>query len=742
MNETVAFPKKNIYYQDVVEALSYYLQHGDEADKCYTAKAFSKIKDKSIVPLLIDNLGHEDEDVCIDAITALGDIKDESVVSILLEGLSIEVDGNVLVSIVEALANIGTNSAINALIELVNKSPDQLVDLDEDWDTYWDLQLESVKALGDLKVESATKELVKLLNNEDSQDIESDILNSLAKIPNNGNKVLFNLFETSSSRTRRRIIIALSNSNRLNKDIINKALTDKSPDVNKEILIALEKHSIIGYFEQVLELMLHIDDNVRLVAMSTALSFSKLINKPELIIKLLKPMISDPHQEVRIKALEYYKYFIQQGHVKEFDVALIERVKKLCYSNSSIEAIHALNIIALAKIDNCDEFLIDVINHEEHDPMVLRESVILLGIVGKFDDQTSQLFDSLILHNNQSVRLAVLSAINNLIQVDIDNGNHALEYLYRIVRRNPESEIENEAPIEIDSDVESNNDEEFDNADGDTNDTIRSTLDSIMQTSKLNEKFIEDSDVTTLEQNLENIPEDVKEYGDIVKEHLTSLTPLLNRKYISVENDVRVLAIRLLTDKPDDQTKEVIFSLLDDKDVKVRAEAISALKRAKLEPNQVNIITKSIASSNSEISIQATKTLAQVCKKNDIQIFIDALSSSHTEVRIQALLAINRFIDKNDTEIIKRVEDLLQDSEYGVRSVVIKILTKLDQYHLAEKIISSGVVDGGALSRVVTESIKTFPQDVIFPVLLDKIRSVKSSAQRRFVIEMIGDICV
>ena len=190
------------YRKQVIKSLSELIAKGDEADRCYACRALGAIGGSGAIPVLTERLRDEDIDVCIDAAEALGHLREPAAVSALLESLVKNPNGEVMIAAVEALGEIGGAETVAPLMEVAARRPNNIIAYgDESWDPWWDIQLQAVKALGRHRISEAVSILVGILNDEENQDIKSEILKALAEIGDGGemkNKIEIKAGESSS----------------------------------------------------------------------------------------------------------------------------------------------------------------------------------------------------------------------------------------------------------------------------------------------------------------------------------------------------------------------------------------------------------------------------------------------------------------------------------------------------------------------------------------------------------------
>ncbi|MEW7996892.1 MAG: HEAT repeat domain-containing protein [Candidatus Thiodiazotropha endolucinida] len=166
---------------ETVDLLCQLLESGDEADRCYAARTLGVLRSDSAVSILIERLKDEDVDVCVDAAEALGKIGHHSAVPALIDSLRNDNSGEVCSMVAVALGKIASAECVDVLLDVLTQRP-QGLEWDGDWDTWWDIQLEAVKALGMAGDEKAVDELVAFIDDDAQQDIENEVLNALVSI--------------------------------------------------------------------------------------------------------------------------------------------------------------------------------------------------------------------------------------------------------------------------------------------------------------------------------------------------------------------------------------------------------------------------------------------------------------------------------------------------------------------------------------------------------------------------------
>ncbi|MCK5523317.1 MAG: HEAT repeat domain-containing protein, partial [Thiomargarita sp.] len=173
--------RSSIDKKKVIETLCHLITTGDEVDRCHVSRTLGVLGEKQAIPTLIQCLQDEDIDVSMEAAEALGHIGDAEAVPALLESLTHDPDGEVKTAVVEALGQIEEQEVIAPLLEVAKTCPNNMNWNDgNQWNAWWDMQLNAVKALGKKRVTEAVPVLSTILTDEENQDIESEVLTALA----------------------------------------------------------------------------------------------------------------------------------------------------------------------------------------------------------------------------------------------------------------------------------------------------------------------------------------------------------------------------------------------------------------------------------------------------------------------------------------------------------------------------------------------------------------------------------
>ncbi|WP_275099047.1 HEAT repeat domain-containing protein [Sedimenticola hydrogenitrophicus] len=396
-----------------VEALCELIQTGDEADRCHAIRALGALKAESAVTQLIPYLRNEDIDVCVDTADALGKIGSAVAVPDLVEALNNETDGEICASIAEAVGHIGGEAAIQALHRVMNQRPVGM-EWESDWDPWWNVQLEAVKALGRLRAESVVDDLERILDDENEQDIENEILRALAQIPNRGVETLIARLQNSERRPQSRYRAAralrYAEPDQAVK-ALGRALQDSEPEVRAEAAESLAALHATHYLRALLLMLRDPEERVRDAAIRSVLQLSGTGSAVDGLQEALLPLLRDPSSQVRRTLMNA---LIPVAGVNPLSARNLEAVSDSLMDGSVETASAAASLLG----HNCDTAveptLLVILQNRAGHPMVRREAALALGRMGCLTGETVEILTQCIGDRQQPVRLAALAALMEL----------------------------------------------------------------------------------------------------------------------------------------------------------------------------------------------------------------------------------------------------------------------------------------------------------------------------------------
>lgn len=398
-----------------IEALCQLIERGDEADRCHAIRALGALKAEGAAEQLIPYLRDEDIDVCVDAADALGKICSPVAVPALIESLNNETDGEISASIAEALGQIGGDAAITALHNIMNVRPEGM-EWDNDWDPWWNVQLEAVKALGKLQAELAVDDLVRILDDEAEQDIENEVLRALAQIPNRGIESLIERLQNkeSSTQSRHRAARALRFAEPVQAiKVLGRALQDSEPEVRAEAAGSLAALNASQYLRALLLMLRDPSELVRDAAIKAVLQLGENITDSEGLQEALLPLLQDPSSQVRSTLI---RTLIPVVGKNPLSAENLEAVTNSLNDANAETASAAATLLGHNADKSATEALLVMLQNRAGHPMVRREAALALGRIKSINTEIIDTLTQSVGDQQQPVRLAALTALMNLAQ--------------------------------------------------------------------------------------------------------------------------------------------------------------------------------------------------------------------------------------------------------------------------------------------------------------------------------------
>ncbi len=787
----------------VINSLRGLLDTGDEVDKCNASRALGSIGAIEAIDDLVLKLGDEDIDVCIDATEALGKLNAQHVVPQLIESLVNDPDGELKTAIVKALGEIKSPASIPILLEIADHHPqNMIIDSNEDWDDWWDMQRQAVIALGKMKAESATQVLQDLLTRDDVLDIEHDILKSLVRIGGRGEQIVMDQLKSESALTRRRAAHELSySSSPESLKSLASAFTDSSEDVRLGALQALVDRKASKYLPAIKLLKRDRSEKVRQAAL-LAYNQLNLLLESETAGPISADTAADAHliKDPDANVRSTYLQSLQSSHANIDDDLLKNQIFTALNDKNEAVILAVIPLLPkLAEVELAETRLIELILRPKLSSPILTSCINTLARLSRWNVNISRALTRLINHQDGAIRLTTLQALmsleKNTDDVDMDqnlnttpidiinetlNGRVVLEVeVASIVAGAVPDACETEAgvtPTERDiGDKEPGDKESGD----DQTEEVMSTLESILQDSQRVEQSL---------QQMNNLPvpaadsdPSMSEYHDLVQNNIVRSEWLFDQKEeIPVARDVQRLAARILSGLPthlaEEKSSRIINSLLtalNATDIKLATNAAESLSQIAInKPGLPGIeyayggLVTQFHSEQWDLKQACMKALAAIRNRAAIPILMTALDHKRSALRIQAIQAITELMLEGD-ELVKNAHvqelppslsewlmtliDYLEDNEAGVRYAAVNNLKRClmaDEIKMQqglvddtiEKIITAVFNKPGGRTNDMARALKAVAPVQATEKLIQLLKQLPSSYERRFAIEMLEEM--
>jgi len=768
-NQITATPKSK-----AVSALCELLGNGDEADRCYASRALGELGDINAIPDLIKRLHDEDVDVCIDAAEALGKMGATDAISELTEAVDKDSDGEVKVSAVTALGMIGNRSnhntgnmtdhqlqIIDTLIKIAATRPQDINFTADDWDPWWDMQLQAVNALGQIGADQAATTIEKLLDDDDGQDIESELLKSLAFMGDSGEDILIKRLKQGTPRERRRIVRALGlRQSARTLRILKLALKEPDADVR---CAALEAMVAYGSAEQLPDMIKRFhDDNaeVRLAASKAVVNLSSTLHTTDgattLPVNELFVLLNDNDSAVRTAVLDILSDAALQLDADQ------RAIVRNAMADSNADVVAAACRLAGRCCDiNAKADLLTFIEDTALATHIRCAATQALSDLKQWDENIASTLTYACVDQQQPVRLA---ALNALLELDLASKSTNTENTKSEANNSEASDSEeNDAevnkqplPTAIDSilfiykgeiippaeaEAESDHSETTQNEESqqpEGNDAADMETGIAAETTAVESAIHDDANkLTKHPQNqtaatetgsaaeTSSNAEVISTIDAITKTNvemtLAIQTDEKNTTTIDTDitNDEALKPYLELVKKNNEvgqwlKTRDTDASILDD----ARRLATRIIGRSN-DTQIVSVLIEALADDDSIIRIDAAHSLAEIYARNpqmnDLNIAIKALtpllSSDDREERIIGLRTIGTMVHHTtDENIIPEIKNLLDDKDSAVCIQAITSLGSIVDSVVSGTVDNDDVASNKDINNTLCETIECFSQ--------------------------------
>lgn len=716
-----------------IAALTGLLEAGNEVDRCYAARALGIFGNNSVVDVLIARLRDEDIDVCVDAVEALRKIGNSKAIPPLIESLENDSSGEICTVIATALGVLGGKEATEALLKVAAERPERL-EMDDDWDSWWDVQLEAVRALGKTREESAIDTLIEVMDNHEHQDIESEVLKALAQIKGRGIDVLIQRLQEKTPQSRRRAAKALGMVNTPEATrALSQALQDDAAEVRIAAISALAKLGAEKYLPAIMLLIRDKNEEVRTAAMQSTCKLASNTSSDNLYKQLLT-LLNDPSGQVRNSCFNALSSSIENGALSAETTATI-----ITSLNDPSPTVGASACVLLGKngaasvIPSLTALLIDSSKY----PMLRRAAAQALEEIGVINDNLIEALTATINDQEQSIRLIALTVLVSLAaqpqppenQEAQENSNTLFNIVITALTGELSADSSEEEPEESNTVKIIGTKAEGCEVAVKLDTTVRKTS-KTSKTSKISSKpeitlptatprviykeqkaavstldaIAMDNVEATLNLETDDEPEqldsDATHYLSMAEQQKKEAERMLVKRSFNLATDVRRLAARALADSGHEAAVAAFATIIQtEPDEELACEAVSSLGKiatnAPLTPGLMDNLGSLVAQlsiGKRDRRLACARTLGQLGNCAAIAPLLTTLTDEIKDVRIEAINAITDLVmdgtdpikedhmvleEVSTTTIAEQFLNSLEDPENGVRLAAAKGLARL-----------------------------------------------------------------
>ena len=764
-----------------IDSLCALLEKGDEADRCYVVRTFGALRESSVLTALVKRLRDDDIDVCVDAVEALGRLDDPAVIPPLLESLRGDPSGEVRTAAVEALGRFNDPQVVKALVDVIERRPEDL-ELEGDWDDWWDMQRHAVVALGHLQAAEAVPTLVALLESEEGGDIEGETLQSLAQLGTLGVNALQRRLTEGPVRQRSRAAKALGHAaDRATLPILAKGLLDEEPEVRIAVLEALGQRQAGRYLPAVLLALKDRSAEVRSKATEVALQMTGPNDEARDLVDPLLELLDDADSQVRRTALACLARLVAT------DASLALPEDALCRALADADPEVSLAACTLAGQVGGEALITDLLGllgNVEGSPRLRREAALALGTAAAVTAPVVEGLQAGVGDPEQPVRLGALTGLMRLTRTDDglqdDSGTpDPLAIIIAAVRDDPlvadtgEVAAAGEPSLEAIDDAAMPAVEATETTDDgpETVPEVNSTMAAIARDNvEAALLFADDDPEKTNRDPLVTAAEtddELRPFVEIVQGNLAQAEVSKRVRKPSVGEEIRRLGARMLADSGAPEGVSALIDVLLDGDTELSREAADALGRiARRNPgvagldNAFGVLVTLLGLGKHDQRVAAIRALAALGNIAALGPLVERLDDTDSVARGEAVKAVAELAARVDADAadddqpsVDTVRDLivscLDDAEPGVRVAAANALVSLQvQVGVTETaageaighLIEAAFHGNGGQARAMGQALRAFDSEISSARLLQRLDELDTSQQRRFVLEMIEEL--
>lgn len=652
----------------VVESLHDLIKSQDKDLRIYAAQTLGEIRDPDAIPILIKALQDPDKNVVYHAIESLGKLKAYDAIDKLIE-IALKDDFftsfaaldalrnmgekivllhiNKLINrdvfhplIVEILSDIGDDSAIPILIDLINKSPQNLFDIAEALIKIYNRYDENFKE---------GKYILSIISQNLNQSAKELLIKSLEKRDNPKFKFLLNLLSLVGDDETLKIVFNFLMDSELRKIIIN-SLTKRGDDASKLLLTQLERADydlkleilkLAGNLtspETIKILMDYLDEDDEEI-LTTVLNSLARIGSRQPYEKILN-LLGHPSNVVRRSAISTLNSI---GHPE-----MQNDIYKLLFSENLNELDSAIRIAGYFGFENCTARIIELCSHSNDQ---IRATA--LEHIGFFESkETIDILEKAMQDSNPNCRVA---AVKSLVYV---NDKRIYKLLLDALK--------------------------------DENHWVR--INAIRAIQFL--RFFEGAEeIIRLLENEKVIPvivSAIKALGDIGGPSVVATLV----KFIDDENkDIAINAIEALGDVKHPYSVQPLLELLHSIDTDIRHKALESLGKIKYDSTVEIIKLFALTEANEVLRKKSINILAQFNSEKAVQALIELLSEHKLKEDVIEALS------KQDKKLLYVFERALTEEPVHIKLNILEALTLMRNPE-GTKLIIQTLDDENAIVRI------------------------------------------
>jgi len=734
--------KEDKIFLELSDCLKNILSENSEVEQCLAVQALGYMPPDKSIKLLIEHLRNPDEDVRCDVGKSLAILKDKRAIKPLIENIIEDPVGEAKVIYIQTLQALKAYEGADILFALVNsRGKKENVAWEEDnsgWDDWLDVQIAAMNALGafgeNIDVKKAIKAILFVLDDPEGQDIWAIAVNNLVLFGNAGIKALINLMSEASSLNRKRIIMAIGNSDLSESEILLKTAM-KDPDINVRMV------AIISGAKRNLNQIctLGLGDGSADVRVKTLQEYKNLKNKT------LAKALNDISPKVQKAACEAILRDKKPRPILKLENHAQKLLRKDTKENLSI----MIEAMAIAQPNIAAEFIEDIIKNSATPKKARIASFKALGELKS--SNSVAILSNACSDENQEIRLAAIGSLGKIAKGKGDLANKALAVLASAIKGTLVVMPENWQPEKeniVDFDKHKNLKQE--ERDQDSRKVKLDREGNIIDVSKkpkikenIEAEIVEEkklAPISTLDAIMATnvgVPtkEDNIELGEADIEFLEmSNAKLKKRKRINPINsipahiDVRRLAALVACETGKSELLEPLLKALKDSDKELCQAAIDGLlvlakNNVDISPAQ-RILLRHATTGEIDLSYRAIRALAYIDVSIVTKVLVKLTNEKNDIVRAEAIKALNgRDVDIN-------LVDLCVNAQRQTRAAAAEMISYSESKIAVPALFAFAHIEDGVHKNMAAKFLRKHENNA-FDIIIELLKDEKP--QKRFI---------
>lgn len=762
-----------------INELSKLLETGDEAQRCYSARAITEAKITTVTPALNACLYHQDPDVVADAATALA-----TVCAGDLDSLQ-----DVAINHPDSDARL---AALSAITKQYNNEPQRVVDTltrfatgrtEEDdwglsggWDDWWDLQLTAVQLLSSIQTaqnsDLFSSLFIELLTQDPEPELELALYRALVDFQP---QILSEHWTTARKMKQRRLARAFATSaTTAALDHMATCLKCDDSEIKKIALKALATHgqtqNVQAYLADIIACLSDSEPSVQEAAKSALHQLNQLdvLASTELIRFIESATNSSLPNLILLLS--------RHDDLTEADILLLQEYLTHADSNIKIAAISLFSQLSEKHILSYSELYLAALNSclaaIQDRQLPLYQRAQLLRQLSQFKQHANLSFPVLkaLLENDETdvaLRQSALEAITS------ETNDDSLKWLKQLLLGLASQEDTIAITQVDDADVvgaDVGTDVGTENSDSKPEKTAgRIKLEAIL--AEHGDKFPEDQgfdsapvstlaaiqqsnieatllsaddkpDDQTLLEMIDDLDDEFTAYSNIVRDHLdTSENLALNRKKIArlPQTDSKLLAIRALGHSKTESAASLLIEAMLGATPKEQHELFQALTNIakhhdyKVLRNGIGAAGYTLHYADPLCKQSAAQFLSHMPLNKALPILLVGADDENEHVRVCCLTALKdqleskRLLQRHQQQTCDIIAKKIHDPAGGVRKLALQILAKIDLSKYLPDLIELAVSDQE--SNVIAAPLFFAKQQQALAILTDNIAEYSDHRQ-------------